>query len=113
MLIAATGGEPRQLVAEAPGFRASQTLAWSPDGRYVYFGRRLPGAIRLYRVAVTGGAPEDLNLEIGEELRFRPDGRRLAFTRSKGEPSGEIWVMENFLPVAKGTPADAAQTIKK
>jgi Tol biopolymer transport system component len=113
MLIAATGGEPRQLVAETPGFQASQTLAWSPDGRYVYFGRRLPGAVRLYRVAVTGGAPEDLNLEIGGEFRFRPDGRRLAFTRSKGEPSGEIWVMENFLPVAKGTPADAAQTIKK
>jgi Tol biopolymer transport system component len=103
MLIAATGGEPRQLVAEAPGFRASQTLAWSPDGRYVYFGRRLEveGAVRLYRVAVTGGAPEDLNLEIGEELRFRTDGRQLAFTRSKGDARGEIWVMENVLPVAK------------
>jgi len=50
---------------------------------------------------VTGGAPEDLNLEIGDELRFRPDGRRLAFTRSKDEERAEIWVMENFLPRAE------------
>jgi len=104
MIIAASGGEPRELVSEAPGRQASDTLAWSPDGRYVYFGRQLPqlqGAIRLYRVAVAGGAPEDLNLEIGEELRFRPDGRRLAFTRLEGEARnarGEIWVMENVLP---------------
>jgi len=54
---------------------------------------------------VAGGAPEDLNFEIGEELHFRPDGRRLAFTRLEGEAHrlrGEIWVMENVLPAAKG-----------
>jgi Tol biopolymer transport system component len=108
VLIAATGGEPHELVSEAVGRRAADTLAWSPDGKYVYFGRQLQelqGAIRLYRVVVAGGAPEDLNLEIGEELRFRPDGRRLAFTRLEGELRklrGEIWVMENFLPAAKG-----------
>jgi Tol biopolymer transport system component len=119
MAITATGGEPRELVSEAPGRRASDTLAWSPDGRYVYFGRELrppQGAIKLYRVAVAGGAPQDLDLEIGEELRFRPDGRRLAFTRLEGEGRklrGEIWVMENVLPVAKEAPAASAKQIKK
>jgi Tol biopolymer transport system component len=94
-------------------------IAVSPDGKYVYYGRQLQelqGAIRLYRVAVAGGAPDDLNFEIGEELRFRPDGRRLAFTRLEGEADklrGEIWVMENFLPVAKEVPAASAQKIKK
>ena len=108
MVVAATGGEPRELVSEAPGRRGSDTLAWSPDGRHVYFGRQLrrrKGQSGWTRVAVTGGAPEDLNLEIGEELRFRPDGRRLAFTRLEGEgrkvQRGEIWVMDHFLPVAR------------
>jgi len=99
MLIAATGGEARELAhLEPPGVLCDDTLAWSPDGTHVYFGRGLEGAVRLYRMAVTGGAPEDLNLEIGLELRFRPDGRRLAFTRSKDEERAEIWVVENFLP---------------
>jgi len=108
VLISATGGEPHELVSEAPGRSAWDTLAWSPDGKYVYFGRQLQelqGAIKLYRVPVAGGAPEDLNFEIGEELHFRPDGRRLAFTRLEGEAHrlrGEIWVMENVLPAAKG-----------
>jgi len=119
ILIAATGGEPHELVSEAVGRRAADTLAWSPDGKYVYFGRQLQelqGAIRLYRVAVAGGAPDDLNFEIGEELRFRPDGRRLAFTRLENEAQklrGEIWVMENFLPLAKEAPAASAQKVKK
>ena len=104
MIIAASGGEPRELVSNAPGRQASDTLAWSPDGKYVYFGRQLPGAIRLYRVAVAGGAPEDLDLEVGEELRFSPDGHHLAFTRLEGKASrsrGEIWVMENVLPAVE------------
>lgn len=98
MLVAATGGEPRELGRlEPPGYRRD-TLAWSPDGSCIYFGRWLKGAVRLHRVAVTGGAAENLNLEIGDELRFRPDGRRLAFTRRKDMERAEIWVMENFLP---------------
>jgi Tol biopolymer transport system component len=116
MIIAASGGEPRELVSKAPGRQASETLAWSPDGRYVYFGRQVPGAVKLYRVALTGGAPEDLNLEIGEELRFSPDGRHLAFTRLEGKASrsgGEIWVMENVLPVGDEPPTAPAQKPRK
>ena len=113
MVVATRGGESRELVQQAQGAYASDTLAWSPDGGHVYFGRRVKDIIRMYRVAVTGGAPEDMNLEIGEELRFRPDGRQLAFTRSKGDAIGEIWALENFLPVAKEAPAASVQKIKK
>ena len=97
IVIGASGGESRELVSDASGVE-SGTPAWSPDGRQVYFGRLVDGVIRLFRVPVTGGAPEDLNFEIGEGLRFRPDGRQLAFTRSQGADRREIWVMENVLP---------------
>jgi len=39
--------------------------------------------------------------------------RQLPFTRSKGDAVGEVWVMENFLPVPKEAPAASAQKIKK
>jgi Tol biopolymer transport system component len=97
MVIPASGGEPRELVSEAPGVESGMP-AWSPDGKHVYFGGQSGGSLRLYSIALTGGTPEDLDLEIGEELRFRPDGRQLAFTRSQGENRREIWVMENVLP---------------
>ncbi len=34
-------------------------------------------------------------------LRFHPDGQRIAF--SAGEGKGEVWVMEGFLPDGEGT----------
>jgi len=112
-IIPTSGGKPRELVRlEPPGGRTSG-LAWSRDGSSLYFSRRLKGSIWLHRVAVAGGAPESLNFEIGEELRFSPDGRRLAFTRSKGQKVAEIWVMENFLPAAKEPPPAPAQRVKK
>ena len=113
MIVAASGGEPRDLVPEAPGRMVSDAIAWSADGRYVYFGRRVEGIVRLYRVAAAGGAPEDLRLEIGEDLHVRPDGRCLAYTRLEGEARtarGEVWVMENFLPAVPGA---TAQKVKK
>ena len=39
--------------------------------------------------------------------------RQLAFTRSNGDAVGEVWVMEDFLPVAEEAPAASAQKIKK
>jgi dipeptidyl aminopeptidase/acylaminoacyl peptidase len=59
---------------------------------------------------VADGVPENLNLEVGEDLRFSPDGRRIAFTRTEGQRVAEVWVMENFLP---GAEAAAPATVKK
>ncbi len=101
MVIAEGGGEPRKLVSDAAGLEAAGTVAWTPDGRHIYFGQQVAGTVRLHSVPVTGGPVEDLNFEIGERSRFRPDGRQLAFTRNQGENRREIWVMENFLPAAK------------
>jgi Tol biopolymer transport system component len=100
LLIPSLGGEARELVRDVLG-SGSGVLAFYPDGKYVYFGRSLNGAVKLYRVPAGGGTPDDLNVEIGGRLGVRPDGRQLAFTRSAGRKAAEVWVMENFLPARK------------
>ncbi len=55
----------------------------------------------LWRISAEGGEPQKLELAMENlrDLRFHPDGRRIAF--SGGKFSGEVWVMENFLPKAE------------
>ncbi|MEK7753895.1 MAG: tetratricopeptide repeat protein [Acidobacteriota bacterium] len=98
----AAGGEARELLrlVYPEGF---VTIAWTPDGRDLLFGRR-PKATEprteLWRVPAQGGRPQPLGLAM-DGLRspsVHPDGRRIAFTA--GEYKSEVWVMENFLPVA-------------
>jgi hypothetical protein len=54
--------------------------------------------VEVVRVAVAGGDPEPIGLEMEalNHLRVHPDGRRLAFVA--GYSSAELWVMEDFLP---------------
>jgi Tol biopolymer transport system component len=98
------GGEPRTILPLPAGVRIT-TLAWSRDGRDIYFGRSSPevsdGKAELWRVAARRGAPEPLGLSMDalRALRFHPDGRRMAF--AAGEYSEEVWVLENFLPPLK------------
>ena len=108
MLLPTGQGDARELArVELPNQLRIGTIAWPPDSRYVYFARGAPDAEtdRLFRVSVSGGAPEQLQFESKElsELRFSPDGRQIAFTQyfGKGEGHGEVWVMENFLPSGK------------
>jgi Tol biopolymer transport system component len=77
-------------------------LRWSSDRQYVFFVRPGDEDAELWRVAVTGGIPEKLDwfseLNVAQ-IRFHPDGRRVALTR--GQSGHEIWVMEGFLPLAE------------
>ncbi len=104
-LFPVAGGEPRELLRLPVPGAFTQGLAWTPEGRYLLFGRAgvQEGQARteLWRIPVAGGEPEKLGLS-GErmvEFRVHPDGRRVAFTA--GAPKAELWVMENFLPVLK------------
>ncbi|MGD2217799.1 MAG: hypothetical protein PVJ64_13670 [Gemmatimonadales bacterium] len=56
------------------------------------------GTFDVWHVALAGGEPEPIGLEMEmvQHLRVDPDGRRLAF--SAGTSSAELWVMEDFLP---------------
>jgi Tol biopolymer transport system component len=114
IVMPAAGGEGRELVRiggkeEAPYWGSPW---WTPDGRYVSFMKAVEGDAKvrtegrrwqIWRVPAEGGEPQGLGLVVGRQiggLRPHPDGRQLATTDFK--VSLEVWVMENFLPPAKG-----------
>jgi Tol biopolymer transport system component len=114
LVMPAAGGEARELVRVdgEKGVPFWGSPAWMPDGRYVAFLKgvkaeaQIPYTARqwqLYRVAVEGGEPQRLGLNVASmltgELRLHPDGRRVAIDDIK--PNLEVWVMENFLPAPK------------
>lgn len=102
------GSEPREILREpvprqGGNIHSGTGLVWTPDGEHILFGRweSWPAKpdIALYRVSAEGGAPEPLGItDMGQilDLRIHPDGDELAFTTRQG--TGELWVMENFLP---------------
>ena len=103
MTIPASGGEPRELlrVPEGKTFPWGVGISWTPDGRHVVVGR--PGASdqpdELWIIPATGGELRKLTLEFNvRKLSLHPDGRRIAFGQRFAD-GGDIWVMENFLPV--------------
>jgi len=111
------GGQPRVLHRfDLDKGIWSTSVAWSPDGKYIYFtkggGGKL-GSFDLWRIPSAGG--EAVRLDVAapgmENLDVHPDGRRIAFNST--EVRREVWVMENFLPVAKEAPAASAQKVKK
>lgn len=80
---------------------------WAPDGKHILFSAPDPADLPTYdlwRVPVKGGTPEKMGLQRKWgiwSLSVRPDGRELAFAgRGGASTDSEIWVMENFLPLA-------------
>jgi len=114
LVMPAAGGEARELVRiddEEANYRVSPS--WTPDGRYVVFGKNLrdtarrPPRVQAWRVAAEGGVPQPMELIVDglSSLRLHPDGRRIA--TSTRNVITEVWVMENFLPKAAAPIAKA------
>jgi Tol biopolymer transport system component len=110
MIMPAAGGPARELTG-AKEDEAISTFAWTRDSSQVIFAKcggseqqsTTKAMCGLWRVATEGGEPQRLGLTadgILRGLRVHPDGRRLAYGVWKF--TGEIWVMENFLPAASG-----------
>jgi Tol biopolymer transport system component/DNA-binding winged helix-turn-helix (wHTH) protein len=82
------GGEARQLTFD---HRWILGLTWTADGREIIFSSNRGGLFRLWRVAVSGGAPEAM-AAAGEDA-YLPSvsrrGNRLAYVRWK--PDSNIW----------------------
>jgi Tol biopolymer transport system component len=105
-------GEPRRLTEEAFD-PLEYSGAWSPDGREVAF-TTWDDFERghLWRIAVDGGAPEQLSVEAGEYVNpvWAPDGRSLLVTRGSGATArGRTWANNPWyeivtVPLSGGEP---------
>jgi sugar lactone lactonase YvrE len=62
---------------------------WSPDGHWVYYTSNQSSRQAIWRVASSGGVPEQVTHGGGYGARFSPDGRYLYFLKSRRE--GELW----------------------
>ncbi len=67
-------------------------MTFTPDGGYIYFGRRDVGAANsdLYQMPVLGGEQKKLASRNGSPVTFSPDGKRMAFVRNQGDESTMI-----------------------
>jgi len=62
------------------------SLAFSPDGNYVYSRILVGGIGNLQRAPVLGGTPQQLVRDIDSNVTFSPDGHRIAFARNNSPP---------------------------
>jgi serine/threonine protein kinase len=75
-----------------PSASTYQSLAFSPDGNYIYF-RKALNAINsdynLYRAPVLGGTPQTVVKDIDSGIAFSPDGKRIAYARANDPEIGK------------------------
>jgi len=94
-------GTPPRLLLRVPASEWVKVVGWTPDSREILFTRDLklatePSTI-LWRIRLEGGEPRplELGMNVLNDIRFHPDGKRVAF--DSGIRGADIWVMENFL----------------
>jgi Tol biopolymer transport system component/predicted Ser/Thr protein kinase len=94
----ASGGEPRRLTSDN---RLIEGLAWTRDGKQIVFSSTRTGLASLWRVSVSGGAPELVSGAGGDARApaVSPRGDRLAYVHSLAHLN--IWRTE--WPEAKGS----------
>ena len=91
------GSNPRQIYVDRPGVHAHFPV-WSTDGRWIYFARGLWAALDMdiWRVAVTGGAPEQMTRH-GTDIRFPTpiDERTVLYVAPAEDGSGPwMWSLD-------------------
>jgi hypothetical protein len=101
----AEGGESREVFRGTPWLDGSRynTLAWTPDQRYLLFVRANVGdngPSVLWRVPIAGGPPEQMGISMLARIKspqIVPDLGRIFFSVNPNSPS-EVWALQNFLP---------------
>jgi Tol biopolymer transport system component len=101
----AEGGEAREIFRGTPWLDGSRynTLAWTPDQRYLLFVRASVGdngPSVLWRVPIAGGPAEQMGISMLARIKspqIHPDLRRIFFSVNPNSPS-EVWALQNFLP---------------
>jgi serine/threonine protein kinase/Tol biopolymer transport system component len=91
-------GSDTQIIPPAPGMYLS--LAFSPDGNYVYYRRSAnvrANEFHLYRAPVLGGAPMQVVRDIDSNPTFSPDGQRMAYVRANDPDPGKYRLLSSNL----------------
>jgi dipeptidyl aminopeptidase/acylaminoacyl peptidase len=84
-----------------------ETMAWSPDSKYIYFTSEDKGEIPIYRVNIEAHKPKtglakstpstalfevvEINRGANDDLQVTPDGKTLVFTRMSVRAPNEIY----------------------
>jgi eukaryotic-like serine/threonine-protein kinase len=87
-------GSDTQVVAASPSHYES--LAFSPDGNYIYFRKAQNAAhtyFTLYRCPIFGGAPQTIVQDIDSDVSFSPDGRHIAYLRQNSPELGKFTIL--------------------
>ncbi|HEV2288520.1 MAG TPA: protein kinase [Candidatus Acidoferrales bacterium] len=75
-----------------PSFAAYRSLAFSPDGNYIYFREGIDQtgtAFNLFRAPVLGGTPQQIATDVDTDITFSPDGKRIAYLRANDPVVGQ------------------------
>jgi Tol biopolymer transport system component len=106
-IVPITGGKARLVskMRNGPDNESGNTLAWTPDQRFLVYAQRDKDGTRtsLWRVPVTGGAPQRVGVSTSGRFktpRVQPGGRKIVYETIEGSlwENSELWALENFLP---------------
>ena len=73
-----------------------ESLAFSPDGNYIYFRKALNASqtdYNLYRSPVLGGIPQTIVQDIDSDISFSPDGQHIAYMRGNNPEVGKYRIL--------------------
>jgi Tol biopolymer transport system component/predicted Ser/Thr protein kinase len=89
-LIALAPGSPAQIAGPKGG--GCTSVAWSPDGKWMYFTSGASGAFHIWRQRFPDGKPEQVTSGPTEEegITLAPDG--VSFITSVGSRQSSVWV---------------------
>jgi eukaryotic-like serine/threonine-protein kinase len=88
-----TASDTQVIAPEAAVYRS---LAFSPDGNYIYFRKAQNSTntdFNLYRAPVLGGTPQIVVHDIDSGIAFSPDGKRIAYMRANDPEVGKYRIL--------------------
>ncbi len=88
----ATGSSVQTLPPSREGYRS---LAFSPDGKYLFFREEAdPGAI--YQTSAFGGVPKKVAENVWSDFSVSPDGKQFAFIRRDAGRNAHLLILSNI-----------------
>jgi serine/threonine protein kinase len=105
-----------------PAAAVYSSLAFAPDGNYVYFrkaGISTQSEWDLYRTPVLGGTPQLILRDLDTGITFSPDGHRIAYARANDPEVGKYRLVtansdgsdETVLQIAADTAANLPRSV--